>query len=261
MARFGKKTSAEDRKKLKAYGLYITLDANLKQVYTAKEIASKAGITLTSLKYMIYKEGWAKQLHNAIEKAQARASSRRDLHNLLTQYLIEEKELVVVTKAEKAAKAKYIEELKLKHLKKVIENAADIIYEARKYNHHNFKHLMKDTLTPRAREVYHRAWKESLDAVVGLLGIPTLRKMLAEKVDVSFAEEDKTLTKDKIVQEALVNNSNIILDADAHNDIMSIMLGETKIEGPVNYTGFKEKSGTRIEEAIITEPERVNKKS
>lgn len=272
-------------KKLAAFDLFVTLDKNLSKVYKLKDVALKVGVELSTVMFWKKEGQWQEKLESAINKAKARASSSKEMQSLLTQYLYGEKIKKEIGEDPVKVISKY-ELLKKKRLEKAIKYVSDIIYEIRKYNHNMFKMLvavpnledLNYTEVVKNRDIIHRAWLDTTNKLFEIFGVSTIKQlaievladnMLAQQLaneeigEKAQAGVNITINQSKTESVDILDRSkNIILDDGASELIMKCMVGGGKIDGPVEYTGPKEKSLVgEIEDAVFTDKGRTNKAS
>ncbi len=256
-----KRREASSIPRVEAFKLFATLDYKLDRKYTFIQISEMLSIPVATLYTWNMKYKWKKVLKRALERASARAMNKKQLRKMLTTYLIEEENLLDKRNEESAAKEEEIQKKKKERLVKALKNTPDVIYEMRAYNHKMFRILMAEPkeggrgLTAREREVYHRAWKDSLDSLMETLGVGSIRELASSMASIA-------LPADELPPNVNININNgqqlpietpVVLGESTHKLIMSTLLGELPIDGPTNYTGHKEFSGEeRIEEAVIT---------
>lgn len=257
----------------RAFDMFVTLDSNLRKVHTLKKIAQECKVSGVVLAGWIRKGNWKERLETAIAKAQARAANDGELTSLLTEYLYGKE---IAELPDTADVVKTFNQKKNERIRKTVNRIGDIIYEVRTYNHKMFRQLMTRRGMPyEERAVYHKAWVDSLDHMLKLFGIGTIKELASQ------ALEDDTMRRLMTAEQAVNNagnpqvgvfigsnpadmlaaGSNVVLDSSSHDLILNILVGEgRKIEGPKDYTGLK--SGAelgRIEEATIVDTRRADK--
>lgn len=242
----------------KAFDMFIKVDHNFERIFTYQNIAEKLNIPVRTLYTWNSRHKWQKLLDKAIARAKARASKTEDMQKLLTDYLVQEEDLLKKRRDNKKAKQVAIRNLKREKLEHALKNIPDVLYEIRAYNHRMFRKLMDEghRLSAREREVLHRAWKDSLDSLLDTFGVSNIKDLAAEKLsmEIPHNKTESSAVNINIQNNNPLNTGQIVLSADAHELIMKTMTEkELIIDGPIEYLKHKEQGSEGIEEAIVTE--------
>lgn len=258
----------------RAFDMFVTLNSDFKHVYKLSRIAKDLGVRLSLVVKWRTEGKWAEKLEKAINRAREHASSSTQAKQLLTTYLYGEAPPEEVG-VDPAKVIEALEKKKVKRITKVVKYLGDVIFEVREYNHMMFRALTakKDStkfpelaLSVNNREVVHRAWMDSLNKLMELFGVGTIKELAFEMLAnenlaahlhnagpapvgapaVNINIGGKSLPE-------LAEGTTIILDDSTHELILSEMRGQGgKISGPVGYTGPKEKNVfDGAEDAII----------
>jgi len=285
MARFVKRAEdtpapadglTEEQRIEEAFQLYMQLSDKLTPLFTAKEIATRTGLPERCVARYASKEGFG--WHEIREKQKQQIITRAG------------KKFHLRVKTEGRQKKR------LKQMSGAIEHLADVVAEVRIYNHKIYALLMapckraadgrkivsKKGITtgllvePANRSDLHHEWLTSLDKLLSLFGVETIKALASEMlsnqalknslapqapnppppttppsatVNVYTANPPPALTAQTAEQLSLTDNS--------YELVMRIMTGETKINGPLSYTGPQETSVIDgVEDAIVEKPGR-----
>jgi len=278
--------------KARAFDLFASLDADLKHEYTLVDIGNKLGIS-SQVVWQWCKDGeWKKKLSDALEKAQARASTRPEIEALLTRYLYDDKTVVAFGNCKSQLLKKYNARKNLR-LSRVIKHLGDVIYEMRIYNHKLFRALVAkkgDNIPEFAVPVknridLHMEWKNSLDKIFELFSIGTIKELAADVVSNDFLKNsvqtaqpdtpnsvtfitNNTLNTTSVTEKAanlIASEGDQELDDSGQMTVMNAMLMQTMtggISGPTGYTGPKEHNEfARTEDAEFTKQRRPDSES
>jgi hypothetical protein len=264
----------------RAFDMFVTLNAEFKHVYKLSRIAKELGISLSQVMRWRTEGKWAERLEEAIHKARERASSSAQMKQLLTSYLYGEQ----IPDEVGVDPAKILEELekrKARRITKVVKYLGDVIYEVREYNHLMFCALTakKDSgkmpsleLPLGSRDTAHRAWMDSLNKLMELFGVGTIKELAMELMAndlLSGHLQSPATVRDgttvnisiggKTLPEIAEGGTTIVLDDATHELILREMRGGEggKISGPVGYTGPKEKNVfDGAEDAVVSQSKR-----
>jgi len=247
----------------RAFDMFVTLNSEFKHVYKLSRIAKELELSLSQVLKWRNEGKWAEKLEEAIHKARERAANSTQMKQLLTSYLYGEAppEEVGVDPAEVLEK---LERKKIRRITKVVKYLGDVIYEVRSYNHLMFRALTakKDSgqfpvlELPMEREIAHKAWMESINKLMELFGVGTIKELAIElmandllgdhlKRGAPAASKDPTVNINiggRPLTE-IAEGTTIVLSDSSHELILQEMRGEGgKINGPVGYTGPKAKN-------------------
>ena len=264
--------------RLAAFDLYVTLDRKFKHVYGLRAIAAKVGVSLPTIIRWRDEDKWAERLDTALAKAREKASNSEEIKDLLTFHLFGTPPPEVAKTLDVVPVINKMHERKRMRLKKVIQHLSDIIVETRLYNHQAYLMLrgkFKDAIpAPFAKAELcdvHRAWLDSTKVLMDLFGVSTVKELAMEVVADEMMRQQIASTSPTPnldpkmsvtvnmpgsgLQDSLTGNSPIVLDGSMHVTVMSIMMGEQKIDGPTGYTGPKKQGKIEgIEDAIVKPP-------
>jgi hypothetical protein len=285
----GKKKHKHGDVESRAFDMYVTLNSELKHVYKLSRIAKDLNIPLSKLIKWRKKGRWKERLEEAIEKGRERAANSKQMKELLTSYLYGEQTPAEVG-VDPAKIVEVMERRKGKRITRVVKYVGDVIYEIRAYNHLMFRALTSKqdsnkfpqlALPLGGRDTAHRAWMDSLSKLMELFGVTTIKGLAMEMLanDTLGAHLQKEAKRQG--QEGMAVNINIGSNAEpttlgnlaegttvtlsdsSHELILKTMLPEgSKINGPVGYTGPKEKNVfDGAEDAVVTKQGRPDSES
>lgn len=266
----------------RAFDMYVTLNSELKHVYSNSQIAKELNISLKKFTKWRKKGRWKERLKEAIEKGRARAANSEQMKDLLTSYLYGEQALKEVG-VDPAKVIEALERKKSKRITRVVRYMGDIIYEVRAYNHMMFRALMAKAdsdkyptmaMPIKDRDSAHRAWMDSLAKLMDLFGVTTIKNLAMELMSNELLNEQLKENPQSPAGVAVnvniggvapktigdvVEGATYVISAEAAEHVMHRVAqeGGAKIGGPIGYTGPKEKNVfDGAEDAVVTQQRR-----
>lgn len=292
MARILHKKSLDDQQLRvdEAFKLYMQLDERGKTIHTVAEIAEMTGLTVPYLNRQIHtktKNRWLDLRQDAIlaarEAAGARMARRQRKDRQRRAYAINHTvssiaDIIVEVRAYNTLMYQQLMAVRVRKSK--IEEERESERFKRKVKKHVAR-VPQLKLPAENRGEIHRAWVDSLDRLINIFGVTTIKELAAEMITSnavaslpapSTPPTPTTPTTPPAPSPAAppapqltapppeeVRDEGVIPISDKGFElIMQVMLGEGgKIHGPINYTGPKETSIVEgVEDAVVTCPGR-----